>query len=56
MAMRPITQEGLLAKARAFQLAMDNLIANIPGETVESMGEFDQFLACSLVGDILGQG
>ena len=54
MAMRPVTQEGLLAKARAFQLAMDNLIANIPGETVESMGEFDQLLAWSLVGDILG--
>jgi hypothetical protein len=55
MAMRPITQEGLLAKARAFQLAMDNLIANIPGETVESMGAFDQLLAWSLVGDILGK-
>jgi hypothetical protein len=55
IAMRPITQEGLLAKARAFQLAMDNLIANIPGETVESMGEFDQLLAWSLVGDILGR-
>jgi hypothetical protein len=56
MAMRPVTQEGLLAKARAFQLAMDNLIANIPGETVENMGEFDQLLAWSLVGDILGRG
>ena len=44
-----------LRQRMSAQLAMDNLIANIPGETVESMGEFDQLLAWSLVGDILGR-
>ena len=51
--MRAITEEGRVAKARVVWLALQNLVVNEIGETMESMGEYHDQLAWSLVNDIL---
>lgn len=53
MQMHPVTQEGLLAKARVVRVEFERLVACDDGGTVESCGERHDRLAWSVLNDLL---
>ena len=53
MTMRPASLTALAAKVEAFRLSFNGTVANEPGETVESMGEYPHQLAWSVFQDVL---
>ena len=51
--MHPVTRDGLLAKARFVRVQFERLTACDDNHTVESIGEYHERLAWSLINDLL---